>query len=267
VSSLHSVNLDSNIVAASSFGMPNPTRMLEEMSGEAAFALIPQELKDMRIWLLWKLETRDGKSTKVPYQVNGRCASSTKSNTWTSFSEALRVFNANPTVYSGIGFAIVPPYTGVDFDKCRDPETGAVTKLATDAIAALHSYTEISQSGRGSHVIVKGSLPLGCKTEEIEVYPGRRYFTATGLHVNETPKVINECDMPSFRDTFMPKAGKGKREPNPAKDSFDRFSDAVAEKNDGNRWAPFERRVGEDFVLLTLAKIQAAPCMMAIPHF
>jgi putative DNA primase/helicase len=32
------------------------------------FDKIPDELKTLRQWLLWRLEERDGRMTKVPYQ-------------------------------------------------------------------------------------------------------------------------------------------------------------------------------------------------------
>ena len=43
---------------------------------------IPQEMKDIPQWVVWKLEKRDGNLTKVPYQVNGKKADTTKSETW-----------------------------------------------------------------------------------------------------------------------------------------------------------------------------------------
>ena len=38
------------------------------------FDKIPSELQALRQWLLWRLEERDGRTTKVPYQPNGRHA-------------------------------------------------------------------------------------------------------------------------------------------------------------------------------------------------
>jgi putative DNA primase/helicase len=61
----------------------------------------------------------------------------------------------------GIGyvFSAEDPYTGIDLDKCRDPETGTIEEWAQEIIISLRSYTEISPSGRGVHIIVRGKLP------------------------------------------------------------------------------------------------------------
>lgn len=240
---LNQNSVNSFNVAPSTLGLSGfPARTLN-------YSRIPSELRAQNTWVLWK-------SNKVPFQCNGRPASSTDQTTWNSFESVLAEYEANPS-FSGVGCVISEPYTGVDFDHCRDPKTGEVTKFATDAIAALASYTELSPSGTGYHVWVRGNLPHAIKTSEIEIYPRARYFTMSGLHVTGTSQTINECDLIAFSNKFLPDAVKEKREPSPAKDNFDRLSDAVADKNDGNRWAPVEKRLG--FVLADPGRNQDCP--------
>jgi len=43
---------------------------------------IPEEIKFFKNWVLWRLEERDGKNTKIPYQINGRRADTTNPDTW-----------------------------------------------------------------------------------------------------------------------------------------------------------------------------------------
>lgn len=52
---------------------------------------IPPSLQAAPRWLLWRLETRQGKRTKVPYQVArpATLASSTDPATWCGFGAAL----------------------------------------------------------------------------------------------------------------------------------------------------------------------------------
>jgi putative DNA primase/helicase len=76
---------------------------------------IPAELRERPQWVIWRLEVRDGKQTKVPYQAgaNGR-ASTTDPGTWATFDQAV----ATADRADGIGyvFAADDPYTGVDLD-------------------------------------------------------------------------------------------------------------------------------------------------------
>ena len=75
-------------------------------------------------------------------------------------------------------------YAGVDLDACRDPETGAMTAEAHAMILALSSYTEISPSGTGVHILLRGRLLPGRRRQgHVEIYADGRYFTVTGQHV------------------------------------------------------------------------------------
>jgi len=60
------------------------------VSGKRTQDSIPQfpaTFKAQKVWCLWRYEERDGKQTKVPYQVNGYRASSTRTDTWNTFEE------------------------------------------------------------------------------------------------------------------------------------------------------------------------------------
>jgi hypothetical protein len=93
----------------------------------------------------------------------------------------------------GIGFQLGPPYVGIDLDKCRNAETGVIEPWAEEIIEKLNSYTEISPSGTGIHIWVKGALPKsGRRKGRTEMYASGRYFTVTGRHLEGTPDRINE---------------------------------------------------------------------------
>ena len=153
----------------------------------------PQELKERRQWVLWRLERgRDGKPTKVPYNpANPRFkASSTKPATWGTLAQAIAAARSG---FSGIGFVFSQddPFTGVDLDECRDSETGEIAPGARAVIERLASYTEISPSGCGVHIIIKGKVPAGGnKKGRLEMYSQERYFTMSGLHMEGTPTTI-----------------------------------------------------------------------------
>jgi hypothetical protein len=166
------------------------------------FIAIPQELKNIKQWILWISEPHEGKPTKVPYSVSGDLASTIDPKTWTTFDEAIK--QCDPLVYSGLGFVIAPPYVGIDLDKCRDPQTGTVEPWALEALKELDSYTELSPSGAGFHIWVRGWLEHpGNRSGKVELYSKSRYFTMTGRHVSGTPTVINQRDLKAFHQKHI----------------------------------------------------------------
>jgi putative DNA primase/helicase len=152
------------------------------MTADSRFLNIPEELRQLPQWVNWRIEQREGRSMKVPKQPSGVNASSTAPKTWSTFE---RVTQTNRQ-FNGIGFVFTKEtgYVGIDLDKCRDPKTGETEKWALDIIKKLDSYTELSQSGTGWHMIVKGGLPPGGNRKgRMEMYDSERYFCMTGALV------------------------------------------------------------------------------------
>ncbi len=152
------------------------------MSAPNPFQNIPAELRVLKQWVNWKIEERGGKSTKVPYQPNGKPASTTDPKTWSTFE---RVCASNGNLAGRIGFVFTEDLVGIDFDHCRDKKTGVTDEWAHDVITELDSFTELSQSGEGWHVIVKGKLPgPGNRKGSVEMYEQKRFFCMTGIIQN-----------------------------------------------------------------------------------
>ena len=152
-------------------------------------SVLPEVLREREQWVCWREEDRKGKPTKIPVTPRGGgFASSTDPETWGSFETA---HEYTETEYAdGVGFVFTDddPIVGVDLDDCRDPETGDVDDAARDIIDRLDSYTEVSPSGTGYHVLIRGELPDGRNRRgSIELYDTARFFTVTGDHVDETP--------------------------------------------------------------------------------
>ena len=145
---------------------------------------IPEQLTERPQWVCWRLETRDGKPTKVPYTPGTeRRASSTDLMTWATFEEALAAYEAGEPPYDGIGFVFcsADPFVGIDLDDCRDPENGEIASWARDIIDSVaDSHVEASPSGTGVHIIVEGSMKDCVKTKKVEIYGQDRFFTMTG---------------------------------------------------------------------------------------
>jgi putative DNA primase/helicase len=138
--------------------------VITETTGEITLIAenIPEELSERPQWVCWRYEERDGKRTKIPYTPGTRLrASSTDSLTWASFDVALEASRDH---------------------KCRNPETGDITPWAQEILDRVDDgYTEVSPSGRGIHVIIRGSVRSGgMRRGPVEMYSRGRYFTITG---------------------------------------------------------------------------------------
>jgi putative DNA primase/helicase len=145
------------------------------------FINIPTELRNLNRWVCWTMEDRKGKPTKVPKNPKtGGNAMSDNPDTWGSFKQAVNM--AKKSNLPGIGFMFNGDgITGIDIDSCRDKETGELTEQASDIISTLDSYTEVSASGKGIHIICKGKLPEGKRRHKnVEMYDVGRYFIMTG---------------------------------------------------------------------------------------
>jgi hypothetical protein len=143
------------------------------------YSNIPEELRVLKQWVLW----RDG---KVPYQISGQLADVTNSNTWNTFEACFNTFQmGQPTLGIGFVFSDNDPYAFIDLDNAN----GDAAILATHLKIAheFDSYSEVSPSGMGLHIIVKGKVPAGRRRSKVEIYSSQRYATMTGnVHNNKS---------------------------------------------------------------------------------
>ncbi len=153
---------------------------------------IPVEMLQHPTWICWTYRMRHGKMTKCPLQPNGEPASSTDSATWHSLERC----NAAAHRFSGIGIVLTNGLAGIDLDHHVD-EAGHLSDLAQRLIAQLNSYTELSPSGRGLHILFRGKLPVGGRRNDrmhFDWYDTGRYFTVTGRHLAGTPLRLARTD-------------------------------------------------------------------------
>jgi putative DNA primase/helicase len=187
--------------------------------------LVPADLQALDQWVVWRWLKRNGKRTKVPYNARtGAQAASDDPATWSPFEVALRYLDRGRCDGVGFVFRADDPYTGIDLDKCRDPETGAIEPWALEIIKRLASYTEITPSGTGVHIILKAKLPPGRRRKgRVEMYETGRFFTMTGHHLDGTPRAIEDrhaelkalhvevfsADKPAVPPSNVPKPARG----------------------------------------------------------
>jgi putative DNA primase/helicase len=150
---------------------------------------IPLELRQLPNWVLWRSEARNGRQTKIPINAqNGRAASVIDPRCWVDFNTAV----ACKSGHDGLGFVFDGSgICGLDLDKCRDSETGAIESWAQEIADKFASYSEVSPSGTGIHIFVRAKLPAGGRRKgNIEMYDSGRFFCVTGQHVEGTPQKI-----------------------------------------------------------------------------
>jgi len=85
--------------------------------------------------------------------------------------------------YHGVGFAFLPGdgLIGIDIDDAIDLETGEVSTRCQAIIDACASYTELSPSGKGVHIIVRGQTnSFKDNSIGLEVFCNSQFFTCTG---------------------------------------------------------------------------------------
>lgn len=148
---------------------------------------LPMELRQYKQFVCWKYEDFDGtKPTKVPYNpVSGWPAKVNEPMTWHDFDTCVNAVAAGK--YDGVGFVLTEndPFTFIDLDDTEGDADLLNTQMKI--FEAFDSYAEISPSGKGLHIIVKGSVPSGRKRSKIEVYSDLRFMTVTGNVYRNAP--------------------------------------------------------------------------------
>lgn len=151
---------------------------------------IPEELKNLPRWVCCTAD-------KLPIDPKtGKAADSTAPGTWADYATAAAA--VTPLGCRGVGIVLGDGVAGIDIDHCIDPDTGAVDEIALAIVDAMQSYTEISPSGTGLHILWRGTKtgPY-CRRAlapgmGLEMYDGGRYFTMTGRSWHDPPLPLAE---------------------------------------------------------------------------
>lgn len=139
---------------------------------------IPNEMKELQQWIVNNEE-------RIPLQKWG-----SKEN-WLTFEKAIALKQEK----QGLGFVVTEedPYVMIDIDHCV--QNGRPLPWAKEIIDAFDTYTEISASGKGLHLIAKVTNKNGFKSInkpaiDVEIYPSKKVMTLTGDVYNE--QIIKE---------------------------------------------------------------------------
>jgi putative DNA primase/helicase len=199
-------------MSTQTFQPPPPPSVSSQPLSPSPFLDIPAPLQATQNFVAWRKEVRDGKPTKVPYDIRtGYRAESDNPSTWVDFQTALN-YDLQANGKDGIGVMLHgiardgKPGYGLDFDNVihdgvLDPFVQSILEIAGNP------YHERTPSDLGVRAFVFAeSLPETSKKRKFsrqtepkiaaEIYcanEGGRYLTVTGQHIagNDMPVVAD----------------------------------------------------------------------------
>lgn len=150
---------------------------------------VPEELRVLNQWVCCK-------SNKNLFQTNGWQAKVNDSATWNTFEACVAAIGTNDIVSAGFVLTEVDPYFIIDLDKTYSDEKRIPVHLSIER--HFDTFSEISISGTGCHIIGKGSLDgiNGFKNKEwgVECYSADHYLVFTG-NVHSTKPIAERQDL------------------------------------------------------------------------
>jgi len=169
---------------------------------------IPDALRALP-WVLWRAEPRwtttgqPDKPSKVPYRISHptRRATTTDAATWGSLADAVEAYASLAELppwqdrgpIAGIGCVLTMPagISCIDLDRFI-ADDGQLDPRAEKIVRRCTSWTEVSPSGTGLHIFVRGTVARALKGSQIEVYARDRYIALTGHHWPGTPAGLTQ---------------------------------------------------------------------------
>lgn len=162
---------------------------------------LPAELRAIPSWGIWRYVQIGDKLTKPLFGLDGTTQVSVHAP-GASFADAVAAAQSlglDGTTNGGVTFILRKQY-GISFidldDKPTDPASASDIAGFRAILDATQSYSEVTPSGRGVHVIVKGSIPSGIRYGHVEIYSDARHMTCSGLALPGHP--VDMRDAQSF---------------------------------------------------------------------
>lgn len=169
---------------------------------------IPGELRSLRQWCAAGSKGQEGRPIDPKTK---QWASVDDPATWGTFEEAVA------TGYPLVGFVLSEkdPYVVIDLDDKELSPADEGTKLVHEKILRLfETYTELSKSGRGYHIISRGSAP-NRRRKGVEVYSSAHFIICTGNATKNIPIVDCQAlitqlvaEMPASRTAELDESGE-----------------------------------------------------------
>lgn len=160
----------------------------------------PAELRALPQWMVAGSGDPSSKEYKRPIDPKtGRWGSPTDPATWGTFEQAM----ASPYPLKGFVFHATDPYSVIDLDTYK-AKNEQVKNLHAEIARHAETYSELSQSGLGVHIIGFGSVAEGANNEanSLEVYSTGRFMICTGRAIDGLARPI--ADIQPLLDYLYP---------------------------------------------------------------
>lgn len=157
--------------------------------------MFPEELTAIKFWINWRWVERGTSWDKVPTGLSGYNIDPLDPENWIDYDRALayaQTYGQSHGVGLGLVVSDLHAYSCVDQDwagKNRDPSNPTHVDEFNQIVAyqqmwfdKFDSWSEISPSGSGRHIWIKGKIPVGYKSRNsgMEFYSRDRFMTMTG---------------------------------------------------------------------------------------
>lgn len=179
--------------------------------------ILPRELNGLRELRQWVAH-----QNKIPRNpLTGGNAMANNPETWGTFEEAQRAISQYGFDGIGFQFGVFAPNTlrvsGIDLDHVVHSD-GSLEPYAEEIVMQMDSYTELSPSGTGLHILCYTKLPdigrkkgltRGSNDCGIEMYNHRHYFTVTGRIYGQNKEIQERTEIYlKIYEKYFPEAHK-----------------------------------------------------------
>ena len=162
---------------------------------------VPDELKTNCLWAvstMTVLDPKTGRKDKSPRNPHtGERLSVTDPRGWVSYDEVLN------SKYPAMGMLLTAndPYVVIDLDKSANKDDNEFARRVFDS---FDSYAELSASGKGVHIILRGPTEQGRRKGNVEVYSQERYIICTGKKLKDLPINDGGERLKKLREKLIP---------------------------------------------------------------
>lgn len=153
------------------------------------------KIAEYKRWVNWCYVEREHGITKIPVGANKRFINVHNPKCQRTLREAMMNVMNNPNIFDGIGFVFndEDPFIGIDLDNIHNWYGWQ------EIVTKINSYTELSPSGTGLHIIAEGFFPGDTNGRKvgshekggIEMWDNGHYLTIT-LDVYNKMEVITK---------------------------------------------------------------------------
>ena len=171
---------------------------------------IPKDMQSLTQWGLYRLiwVKERNKYTKIPISaIDGSPAKTNTPSTWTDFKTALS--NVGRWDTHGLSFFFANGYAGIDVDDIpgeveRYRHGDYDENMITEFMNATKSYTEISVSKKGIHIVFRGKIPGTHRRKgNVEMYDTGRFFAITGNRIDSYGDETSHADISILYEKYL----------------------------------------------------------------